>query len=473
MRKQIQLIIAGFSLAMAASSCKKDFLKVDLFQRIEAKNTADYEQLINSKGFYNYPEDGGPQAAVILGLEMAAEQTYFAANNTAETQHLFNWDDMVYQPDVEAKDLKYFLNNIYVCNKIINEVADAEGGTPALKSQLAAEAKATRAWVHFQLNNLYAMPYQAASANSDLALPYITTADMARPLYERVTVQQAYDLMIADVTAAIPSLPLNQTYNTRMTKAAAEALLGKLYVFMGKYTDALTHFNNAFAFLQQMTKAARLYDYNTEQADGTSPNDFTESVLGKSFWAGQNPWDGIGSGGLVITPATQALYGASDLRLQYYTADLDDWTPNPTGRLRRSLNTYVKFGMELPDLYLLRAECEARLNSLPAAVADVQALRTKRMPAADAAVPAAVAADQSALVRFIIDERTREFAAEGYCWADNRRLYGDPLFSNVNYVHYAYNDDGTTTAITLRKQRLALRLPQLYINMNPGMANNP
>ncbi len=53
------------------------------------------------------------------------------------------------------------------------------------------------------------------------------------------------------------------------------------------------------------------------------------------------------------------------------------------------------------------AECKARLNDLEGAGEDLLTLRKNRMPEADAAIPSATAADQAALVSFIIEERIR------------------------------------------------------------------
>jgi hypothetical protein len=184
----------------------------------------------------------------------------------------------------------------------------------------------------------------------------------------------------------------------------------------------------------------------------------------------------LGNTGLVITPQTAALYGPTDWRLQFYSAKNSDGSLNPGGRLRKYGVSYSRCGLQLSELYLLRAECEARQNDLAGAKTDVEALRIKRMPAADAPVPGVIATDQTSLIKFIIDERIREFAAEGYRWFDMRRLSVDPLFAGQSFTHTLYNDDvsNSTVVYTLNQpNRLTLQLPVTYINANPGMKNNP
>ncbi len=72
----------------------------------------------------------------------------------------------------------------------------------------------------------------------------------------------------------------------------------------------------------------------------------------------------------------------------------------------------------------MRAELKARADDLAGAKADLKPLRSKRMPANIVAIPSGIANDKEALVRFILEERIREFAISGMRWMDMRRLVG-------------------------------------------------
>jgi len=127
-------------------------------------------------------------------------------------------------------------------------------------------------------------------------------------------------------------------------------------------------------------------------------------------------------------------------------------------------------------LYLLRAECKARLNDLSGAVQDVETLRKNRMPSTDAAVSSSIAGNQVNLIKFILEERIREFANEGYRWFDMRRLSVDTnaqIAATVKNTHTSYDNSDAPTTYTLRAERLTLQFPQAYITLNPGMENNP
>jgi len=472
-------------LLLFLSSCKKDFLEVIPKGKRIAENTSDYNLLMNSPVFYMY-QSGGWQAAVLMGDEIGAEQGEFNSSRP-QVQRYFRWDAVIYdQLTDEAQDLRNFLPNIYACNLIINGVINSKNGTESEKKVLQAEAAATRAWIYFQLVNLYAKPYQSSTANTDPGFPVITKADVMENYFSRGTVQQTYDFILNDLNTAIPDLPINQPIATRMNKAAANALLAKVYLFMGKADLALPLLNAAFDNNAAAVAPAKLYDYNATFAPGgsflpissrsgpASPgnivNDFTESVLAKTFG---NSY-ASGNSGIVITPETAGLYSTGDFRLNFYTNLNMSGAVIPGGRLRKYGVSFSKFGIALSEMYLLRAECKARLNDLIGAKADLETLRIKRIAPAKASVPTNIAADRILLIKFIFDERIREFAAEGYRWFDMRRLSVDPLFSGLTFTHNIYPASGPALINELQlPARLVLKLPPNIMAANPSFQNNP
>jgi hypothetical protein len=494
MKKYIKITTFIITICTFLISCNDDFLDIIPKGQQVAITTSDYDLLMNSPGFYQYGS-GGLQVPMWLGDEIAANQSDLN-NNDIQAQRLFRWDDIIYNSSDSNPlvwDLETGLGHIYVCNKIINEVMTSTEGTEEQKRILKAEALATRAMENFLLVNLYTKPYKAATAANDLGFPIITTADISVKIFPRGTVQESYDFIVNDLTTAIADLPMQNTFRTRMSKPAAKAFLGKVYLFMGRYNDALPLFDAAFTDLTATSNPPYLYDYNATFFDpggaflpidtytgpnspGNNYNDITESVLAKICYTGEQNGNGPGNNGLAISPETAALYGANDFRLNFYAATYHDAVPNPFGLLRKYGVKHTRFGIELSELYLLSAECKARLNDLSGAVADVERLRKKRMPLADAIVPSAIATNQIDLIKFVLEERIREFAGQGYRWFDMRRLSVDPnpaLAATVIITHTSYDSSNAPTIYTLRPERLVLRFPQSYINSNPGMVNNP
>lgn len=487
------LYITLLLVCIGAASCKKDFLNVVPKGKQVAITTQDYNLLMNSPDLYVQSYAGGWQGLVLMGDEMAAESSYF---NTAQlvSQNAFKWNADIFQPTDIDWAARLWLEKMYLINKVIIEVPTSTAGTDQQKLEIRAEAMANRAFINFQFVNFYGKPYVAATAGTDPGFPLIKTADITEKNFIRNSVQEDYDAIISDLNVAIANLPAAHAGGkTRFSKASAEGILGKVYLFMGKNTEALAMFNAALTDNAAAAVPARLYNYNTEFATGgkfvpiqyngpnSSPgndyNDVTESVLARSFYNSSYSGNGFGNDFLVITSAMQSLFGASDLRLKFYAAVGPYQTPNTSGRLSKYAVSYSKFGLQISELYLLRAEAKARLNDLAGAKADVETLRQSRMPIADATVPTASMATQKTLLQFVFDERLREFASEGYRWLDMRRLSVDPLFAGATYTHTLYNDkvpnSTNVTTFTLNPIRLTLKLSPFIMNSNPQLTNNP
>jgi hypothetical protein len=478
MRTKIYKVSGLLMVVLFLISCKKDFLEIVPKGKLVASTLKDYDLLMNNTSFYKIDIS---DVTVAMGDEVAAEQNYFK-NAGSDAQKAFAWADTLYTPDQDVVYTSNELLNLYICNKIISEVTTISDGTTAQKAALQAEAIATRAWINFDLINHYGKPYNAATAASDPGFPIIKEANVNLTNFKRNSVKEVYDQIVADLQASIVSLPLKGSFVTRMSRPAARGLLGKAYLFMGRYQDALTQFNDAFSDLASVASPPSLYNYNDAFGTGGAflpvgffgpdypGNDYSkyqESILLKTA-----DLSGI-SRGLVMAPETMNLYAASDLRRNFYGSMHSDHTPIPGG-LYRKYATYSHVGLELADLLLMQAESRLRTDDLAGARADVELLRRNRMPVADAGVPAGITS-KTDLLKFIIDERTREFAGEGQHWLDMRRLSVDPVFSSRTYTHKAYAADGVTISQTyqLRPVRFTLRLPFSILQANPGMTDNP
>ena len=471
----LALVLTGFS------SCKKSFLEIDPKGKLIAKNIGDYDLLFNNNSLSTL--NPALDAQILMGDEVISIDPYYTGGVLRE-QRLFRWDDVIYEPGEDAAEMGSTMKQLYTYNKIIMEVPDAIGGTDLQKRMLVGEAMLNRAWIYFMLTNYYGKPYDVATANKDLSYPIITAADVTTTSFTRATVQEVYDFIISDLQTAIGNLPVDAPGRTRGFKAAAEGLLGKVYVFMGRYADGLVQFNNALSHLPSNINV-RLYDYNaTLTTNGpwaynpaSSPityvsgapllPDNEEAVFAKQI---SNSYSFI-SPFVLLTKKAADLYATTDQRKKFFTTGpFGSLGPFAGGSLRRNGPISAIIGLSMPDIYLLRAECKARTNDVAGAKTDLETLRKNRMPAADATVNVA---DATAMVKYIIEERTREFALQGYRWFDMRRLSVDPIFAGTIYTHSYVKTTGEVTTFTLRPERFVLRFPEKVINANSGMANNP
>ena len=482
MKTQIIKYTLGLVISIIGfSSCTKSFLEVDPKGKLIAKNIGDYDLLFNN--ITQASLSPSIDAQIIMGDEVTSIDPYYTVGGVRELR-LFRWDDVIYEPNEDAVEMSALMKLVYTYNKIITEVPNAKGGTDEQKMRLIAEAMLNRAWIYFYLNNYYGKPYNSLTAATDLSYPIITAADVTETSFKRATVQEGYDFMISDLQTAIANLPIDAAGRTRGTKSAAEGLLGKVYVFMGKYNEGLQQLNNALDHLPSSFKV-RLYDYNVTMTENgpwgynsaVSPLSFVsgtpllpdneESLLGRQI---TNSYGFLSPFALLTSKAAE-LFTPSDQRKKFFTSRPYGGAVFPVaGVLRRNGPIAVQCGLTLPEVYLLRAECKARTNDVGGARIDLETLRKNRMSTTEANVSVT---DPTVMIKTIIDERIREFALQGYRWFDMRRLSVDPIFAGTTYTHSYINAAGVATVFNLRPDRFVMRFTDKVMLANAGMKNNP
>jgi len=451
-------------------SCSNEFLEIVPKGQLIGEKVVDYDKLFYNLNLVNLRSANGQ---AYLGAESTAFEPFFG-NTELRRQRFFKWEANVYDNDENMGELEVPMENLYIYNKIINEILIATDGTEEQKRVLQAEAKAGRAWVYFLMVNYFGMPYNDQTSSTDLGFPIVTVADLAATDFKRATVQENYDLIIKDLTEAIPDLPTGIDSRFRFTRAAAKGLLGKVYTFMGKFAEARPLLDEALVEQYNIGIEVGLIDYN-EQYERPNAQLDPQNLYGKQIVIAaiaNRQYE------LVVKPEVMALYNENDLRFQLlYTPSLQSGDPIPIdGAYKKNVGTsQSQIGVRVPELYLLSAEVKCRLNDLSGAVDDVEFLRERRLMPGFSEVPAEIASDREALLRFIFDERLREFALEGYHWFDMRRLTVDPDLATPvsSYTHKIYNADGSLQdEYQLTQERLVIKFSPTVMDQNPNLINN-
>lgn len=120
---------------------------------------------------------------------------------------------------------------IYHCNALLEGFKKPNGLTPSVQQQLRGEAAFVRAFMYFYLVNLF----------GDLPLP-LSTNYRANAVLPRTPVADIYQQIVADLQAAVEDLPAQPITagRVRPNKWAAQALLARVYLYMGRWADAVT-----------------------------------------------------------------------------------------------------------------------------------------------------------------------------------------------------------------------------------------
>lgn len=415
--------------------------------------------------------------------ELMADAASFA-NMERSAQAAYSYDPDIFLNEDYSAEWSAPYHQIYLYNVVINGVLDAGDGTPQKKKEILAEARVGRAFMHFYLAQFFCKPYNKTTAAQEAGIPIVTKASSGETSFVRGTMKEVYDFVLREMEEACPDLPLQTQNRQRLYRSAGYFVLGKVYMAMGEYDNALQALQIALQATKNATVEIGLYDYNTEIYNwGYNPllsfmwgltcsyptnldaanieliYNKQISVMTLSFFA-YPPM-------VYVKPEYMALYSPNDHRAKFFNnRDYSGSTQWPYyKRIGRMM--YSVCG-DLPDLYLMLAECKARGNDEAGARADLLTLRKNRMPDDEAEIPASVDSKEE-LIRFVVEERMREYMMSGMRWFDMRRLWNDPLFrqDKENYIH----TDGTTL-YRLTEDRITYRIPPRVMLYNKGWENN-
>lgn len=177
---------------------------------------------------------------------------------------------------------RLFYFSIYRANKVINR----SEASNALRSRLIAEAKFLRAYNYFELVSLW--------GDVPLILDDVSPANYTSSA--RAKTDAVYAQIIKDLQDAIAVLPTRTGYATadrfRATKGAATALLGKVYLYQKKWTDAATQFetvitSNQYSLESSIGKAfSQAGEFGTESLFEISYTNMRAYDWGNFPWGG-------------------------------------------------------------------------------------------------------------------------------------------------------------------------------------------
>jgi len=125
-----------------------------------------------------------------------------------------------------------FYNSIRRTNLTIANIDNISATTAdeiSKKNLLKAEALGMRAYLHYQILQIFSPKYDANA----LGCAYVTSLD-ERALPSRDNMRDSYQKVLQDLDAALAIFPSTDNNNTRMNKSAIEALKAKVYLEIAK-----------------------------------------------------------------------------------------------------------------------------------------------------------------------------------------------------------------------------------------------
>ena len=204
---------------------------------------------------------------------------------------------------------------------------------------------------------------------------------------------------------------------------------------MKDYKTALVNARKALELNSELVDYKKLELHAEEWAPGArnnypSPLLNPENILIRLL----SPPEGLNVYALVSHPVLSLFDGTEDMRRKIFITDALDGDPNacPPGELIWEPAIYPNVGISTPEMYLIAAECEARVGSRDEALRLLNHLRDYRIVDNK---PLRIS-DKTELIRAVLDERQREFLFRGFFRiVDLKRRAQDPDFA-VTITHH-------------------------------------
>lgn len=302
-----------------------------------------------------------------------------------------------------------------------------------------------------------------------------TTSVEDADLRTRSSITETYEQIKADLNQAIDLLSQSQESSRYfIQEAAAHALLARVHLYEGNYADA-----QAEASAAMNTSSASLVDTENGVEDmfnentGANPEGifigFVEPATeSQGVNSALNAYTAQQWIAMVPTQDLMDLYDEADWRNAWYAPCFNDVEGSPASGCPADVETQKwngekgNFADDVPyfrvaEMILIQAEAQLQQGNLTEALDRLNTLRNAR------GLGDFISVDSDAIMDEILDERRREFAAEGQRFFDLKRLGMDIRkapetgLSVVRYTDFRILDN----------------LPNSQIELNPDLQQNP
>jgi len=442
------LCILSLFTFLLLGSCKK-YLDAKTDKQLVIPSSLDDAQALID--FYDAMNSFYPSIGNESDDDFYLLPSYFNSLNVTQRND-YTWAKEV----TDEYDWIYLYQNVMNANIAIETVDEQP---PAISNSVRAksikgEAFFFRAWSFYQAAQYYAPPYDKALTPTLPGIPLRLSSSIA-PESTRASLEDTWQQIIKDFKSAAELLPVSNTPLSRPSKAAAYAALARAYLDMddyelsGKYADSSLQLNPG------------LMDFNSLDTSLPYPfQRFNQEVIFPCIT--QLTGMHLQTNYRVDSLLYQS-YDTNDLRRKLYFVSNGPGTVGFRGSYDGTRSLFN--GLATDEIYLIKAECEARLGSKDSAMADLNILLSTRW-ITGTFVPLSAATSDEAL-NIILAERRKELILRGSRWFDLRRLNKDPHFAKT----LIRIENGVTYTLPPMDPRYTFLLPVQVIALT-GMQQN-
>jgi len=307
---------------------------------------------------------------------------------------------------------------IIICNNLFENIDECSESVPGEIDYVKAEASFVSAVMYFNLVNLYAEPYRAATATTTLGIP-IKEDTGVETSYERATLAECYTKIVTLLTDALSYLEksgIKYDSTSKIGEDVVRIFLSRVYLFMGEYDKAVS----TLSPVMPHARLTKMVDDDVTYMEGNK-----EVVYTYGLWTQSIIKSMCESYFFNTCNDLYEKYDESDIRREawfYAKEDKDRGilivTPYKCGSSYYTTigQIIVRYG----EAYLNIAEAYARKGDTQNATNYLEKFLESRHYVMDDVV---IPSSQKELVAYLMDERLREFCYEDHFrWFDLRRM---------------------------------------------------
>ncbi len=374
------IAIGAMALTLGVTSCNSYIDEMPKGMRIP-ETLADYEAFLRYEYSANYLP--GLQALYLINDKFVGQNNCRNVDDLRTANYM--WKEDRDRKPLNASTEDMFDNGygiIGICNTIIEAAPTTTQATDAEKNEVMAYCYAIRAFVLHQIVNFYANAYDPATAANTPGIPLIYSGGLGSP-YHQGTVKEVYDQIVADFNKAIElGVPEKAMTIIHPSRAAVEAGLARIYLSLRDYDQALAHANAALERKSDLFNWLDYYNEYKERIDNAE--DYTYITSPMNHTCVENLWFCSGNGNpnypcadLDISEERAAQFEEGDMkflvRWKKYQSATDLYH-------KGMLSGYYNWaGIATPEVYLIKAECQARKGDISGAMESLNTVRKSRI----------------------------------------------------------------------------------------------
>lgn len=423
-------LVYFITLIIFLTGCKKDFLDKKPSSSILTPSTlSDLNGLLELVSL----NSTGAIAQMSADEYLIVSNQDYLGLRSATQRNAYIWAPDIYEGEAQ-KDWETPYSQIFCTNNVLQILNQKKFSNKKESDHTRGWACFNRAYAYFDLAKNFCKVYRKEDATTDLGVP-IRLDPSVDVTEQRSTLEVTFAQILSDLLEAArllePQVPaINKN---RPSKAAAYAMLARVFLYQGNYKDAELYADSCLLIHSE------LIDYNQVSKTSLTPFSYTAPEI--IYYSAQvNSHSGLTAYGntpaIQVNPEFYSMYGPGDLRKEIF------FTKNNINNfnVKRGYTgaSYPFTGLATDEILLIKAECLVRRGQISPALEKLNQLLIKRFQT-NQFIPLNVNSGAEALA-MILTERKKELIWRGLRWYDLKRFNRDganiSLRRNINNTNY-------------------------------------